>query len=309
MGQKTPFTITPELTAIAIAYKNKAMIADKVLPRVPVGTRSFKFTAYPIGESFTVPDTKVGRKSKPNKVEFSATEQTASVDDYALDDDIPNDDILTAPANYDPKGNAVMQITNLIELDREVRAANLVFNPANYGSDKKIILSGSSQFSDPTSDPIKIIMDALDAMLMRPNVMTIGRAAFSALIRHPKIVKAILGNAGDSGIARREDIAALFELEEIAVGESFVNTARKGQAVNMQRVWGKHISLIYRDVLANNQSGTTFGFTAQYGDRVGMELPDADIGMRGGITVRSGESVKELITAPDLGYFIQNVIA
>lgn len=309
MGQKTPFIITPELTAIAIAYKNKAMIADKVLPRVPVGTRSFKFIAYPIGESFTVPDTKVGRKSKPNKVEFSATEQTASVDDYALDDDIPNDDILTAPANYDPKGNAVMQITNLIELDREVRAANLVFNPANYGSDKKIILSGSSQFSDPTSDPIKIIMDALDAMLMRPNVMTIGRAAFSALIRHPKIVKAILGNAGDSGIARREDIAALFELEEIAVGESFVNTARKGQAVNMQRVWGKHISLIYRDVLANNQSGTTFGFTAQYGDRVGMELPDADIGMRGGITVRSGESVKELITAPDLGYFIQNVIA
>lgn len=306
---KTPFIITPELTAIAIAYRNKAMIADKVLPRVPVGTRAFKFKAYPIGESFTVPDTKVARRGKPNKVEFSATEQTASVEDYALDDDIPNDDIETAPANYDPKGNAVMQITNLIELDREVRAANLVFNPANYGSDKKIILSGSSQFSDPTSDPIKIIMDALDSMIMRPNVMTIGRAAFSALIRHPKIVKAVLGNAGDSGIARREDIAALFELEDIAVGESFVNTARKGQAVNMQRVWGKHISLIYRDVLANSQSGTTFGFTAQYGDRVGMESPDADIGMRGGITVRSGESVKELITAPDLGYFIQNIIA
>lgn len=309
MGQKFPFAITPELTAIAIAYRNKSMIADMVLPRIPVGTRSFKYMAYPIGESFTVPDTKVGRKSKPNQVEFSATEQTASVDDYALDDAIPNDDIESAPANYDPKGNSIMQITNLIELDREVRAANLVFNAANYGANNKITLSGSSQFSDPTSDPIKIIMDALDSMVMRPNVMTIGRAAFSALIRHPKIVKAVLGNAGDSGIARREDIAALFELQDIAVGESFINTARKGQAVNMQRVWGKHISLIYRDQLADSKSGTTFGFTAQYGDRVGMESPDADIGMRGGIMVRTGESVKELITAPDLGYFIQNVIA
>lgn len=309
MAQRTPFVITPELTAIAIAYRNKAMIADKVLPRVPVGTRSFRYMAYPIGESFTVPDTKVGRKSKPNQVEFSATEQTASVDDYALDDAIPNDDIESAPANYDPKGNAIMQITNLIELDREVRAANLVFNPANYGTNNKITLSGSSQFSDPISDPIKTIMDALDSMVMRPNVMTIGRAAFSALIRHPKIVKAVLGNAGDSGIACREDIAALFELEDIAVGESFINTARKGQAVNMQRVWGKHISLIYRDQLADSKSGTTFGFTAQHGDRVGMESPDADIGMRGGIVVRSGESVKEIITAPDLGYFIQNVIA
>lgn len=309
MGQKYPFILTPELTAVAIAYKNKTMIADQVLPRVPVGSRSFKYLAYPIGESFTIPDTKVGRKGKPNQVEFSATEQTASVDDYALDDAIPNDDIEAAPANYDPKGRAVEQITNLIELDREVRAANLVFNAANYGANNKIVLSGSSQFSDPTSDPIKVIMDALDSMVMRPNIMTIGRAAFSALIRHPKIVKAVLGNAGDSGIARREDIAALFELEGIFVGESFINTARKGQAINMQRVWGKHISLLYRDQLADSRSGTSFGFTAQYGDRVGMEAPDGDIGMRGGIMVRSGESVKELITAPDLGYFIQNVIA
>lgn len=309
MGQKYPFILTPELTAVAIAYKNKAMIADQVLPRVPVGSRSFKYSAYPIGESFTIPDTKVGRKGKPNQVEFSATEQTASVDDYALDDAIPNDDIESAPANYDPKGRAVEQITNLIELDREVRAANLVFNPANYGTNNKIVLSGSSQFSDPTSDPIKVIMDALDSMVMRPNIMTIGRAAFSALIRHPKIVKAVLGNAGDSGIARREDIAALFELEGVFVGESFINTARKGQPINMQRVWGKHLSLIYRDQLADSRSGTTFGFTAQYGDRVGMEAPDGDIGMRGGIMVRSGESVKELITAPDLGYFIQNIIA
>ncbi|MCK9372582.1 MAG: hypothetical protein M0P91_05250 [Sulfuricurvum sp.] len=309
MATKYPFTITPELTAISIAYRNKAMIADTVLPRVPVGSRSFKYMTYPIGESFTVPDTKVGRKSKPNQVEFSATEQTASVDDYGLDDPIPNDDIAAAPANYDPKGNAIMGITNLIELDREVRTAGLVFNANNYAAANKIVLSGSSQFSDPTSDPIKTIMDALDAMVMRPNIMTIGRAAFSALIRHPKIVKAVLGNAGDSGIARREDIAALFELEAIAVGESFVNTARKGQTVAMQRVWGKHISLLYRDQLANTQSGTTFGFTAQFGDRLGMEREDGDIGLRGGIVVRAGESVKELITAPDLGYFIQNVIA
>lgn len=309
MGQRYPFTVTPELIAIAIAYKNKAMIADQVLPRVPVGKRSFKYMAYPIGEGFTLPDTKVGRKSKPNQVEFSATEKTESVEDYALDDPIPNDDIETAPAGYDPKGRSVEQTTNLIELDREVRAANLVFNAANYGANNKIILSGSSQFSDPTSDPIKVIMNALDAMIMRPNIMTIGRAAFSALITHPNIVKAIFRNNGDSGIVRREDIAALFELEGVFVGESFINTARKGQPVNMQRVWGKHLSLIHRDQLADTRSGTTFGFTAQYGDRVAMEAADGDIGMRGGIVVRSGESVKELITAPDLGYFIQNVIA
>ena len=35
-----PFPIDPELTAIAIAYRNGRMIADEVLPRVPVGKQS-----------------------------------------------------------------------------------------------------------------------------------------------------------------------------------------------------------------------------------------------------------------------------
>lgn len=309
MGQKFPFAITPELTAIAIAYRNRSMIADQVLPRVTVGKTDFKYMLYPMGESFTIPDTKIGRKSKTNVVEFSSSEITASVDDYGLEDWIPISDIESASLAYDPKGRAVEQITNLIELDREVRAANLVFNANSYGAANKVTLSGTSQFSDSTSDPIKTIMDALDSMVMRPNIMTLGRAAFSALARHPKIVSAALGTGGTSGIVRRQDIASLFELEDIYVGESFMNTARKGQAVSMSRVWGKHISLIYRDKLADTRSGTTFGFTAQFGDRVGMEGFDDDIGLRGGIRVRAGESVKEIITAPDLGYFIQNAVA
>ena len=40
---KAPFPIIPELTGIAIAYRNRAMIADLVLPRVtPVSKEEFK---------------------------------------------------------------------------------------------------------------------------------------------------------------------------------------------------------------------------------------------------------------------------
>ncbi|SUB36576.1 Uncharacterised protein [Pasteurella multocida] len=50
-------------------------------------------------------------------------------------------------------------------------------------------------------------------------------------------------------------------------------------------------------------------FTAQFGTREVREIEDKDMGYRGGVRVRVGESVKELITAPDLGYFFENVIA
>lgn len=307
---KAPFPIQPELTAISIAYKNKRMIADDVAPRVPVGKQEFKYLKHDLAEGFTLPDTKVGRKSKPNEIDFSASEETDSTEDNALDDPIPQVDIDNAPVNYNPEGKAVEGITNIIELQREKRTADLVFNAANYAAANKITLAGTDQFSDFTnSDPIGVIMAGLDAMVMRATIATFGRAVFSVLARHPDIVKATQHNSGDKGIASRNAIRDLFELEEVFVGESFVNTAKKGQAASLARVWGKHISLMYRDTTADTRNGLTFALTAQFGDRVAGSNPDPDIGMRGGQRVRAGESVKELITANDLAYMIEDAVA
>lgn len=305
-----PFPITPALMAIAIGYRNTTLIADAVLPRTPVGKQEFKYLQHTLGQAFTVPDTRVGRRGKPNEVEFNATEVTSSTEDWGLDDPIPQVDIDNAPEGYDPLGRAVEGIMDLVELDREVRSAGLVFNANTYGASNKVTLSGTSQFSDFTnSDPIGVITTGLDAMIMRGNVMVIGRPAFTKLAMHPKIVKAVLGNAGDSGIATRKQIADLFELEDVLVGEAFVNNARKGQAVTLSRTWGKHLSLIYRNKTATTRSGATFGVTAQFGSRIAGSVPDSSIGLRGGQRVRAGESVKEVICAADLGYFIQNAVA
>ncbi|MDH5524448.1 MAG: hypothetical protein OEY01_10720 [Desulfobulbaceae bacterium] len=307
---KATFPIQAELTAIAIAYRNTRLIADEVMPRVPVGKSEFKYFKYAMAEGFTLPDTRVGRKSKPNQVEFSATEETASVEDYGLDDPIPISDINNAPPNYDPEGRAVEGIMDLVLLDREVRVANMVFNAANYGAANKVTLSGTDQFSDfSNSDPVERLTACLDACIMRPNAMTIGRPAFSVLARHPMILKAINRNSGDAGIATRQAIADLFELEEVLVGEAWVNTAKKGQTASLSRAWGKHISLQYRNKLADTRRGMTFGLTAQHGGRIAGSTFDKNIGLRGGKEVRAGESLKELILANDLGYFIQDAVA
>lgn len=307
---KAPFPITPALTAIAIAYRNGRMIADNVLPRVPVGKQEFKYRKFALADGFTLPDTKVGRTSQPNQVEFGFTETPDSTRDYALDDPIPQADIDNAPEGYDPTARSTEQITNLILLDREVRVANAVFNAANYATANKATLSGTGQWSDYTnSDPIGAILAALDSCVMRPNIGVFGRPTWTKLRQHPKIVKAVLGNAGDSGVASLEAVAQLLELEAVFVGEAWLNSAKKGQTATLARTWGKHASFIYRDQLATADSGVTFGFTAQFGSRVAGSIPDEDIGMRGGQRVRVGESVKEVICANDLGYFFQNAIA
>lgn len=307
---RATFPIQPEYTAIAIAYKNQSLIADKVLPIVPVGKQEFKYYKFDLAEGFTLPDTKVGRKSKPNEVEFTATEIDAACVDYALDDSVPNADIDNAPVNYDPISIATEGIMDLIKLAREKRAADLVFNYANYATANKQTLSGTSQFSDfDNSDPLGVISSAIDTMVMRPNKIVMGQAVWTKVRMHPDLVQAIYGNNQSKGILTREQFASLFELDELIVGQGFINSAKKGQTASLSRVWGKDIVLFYDSPVAAASGRVTFGFTARWGTPIAGSEFDKNIGMRGGQQVRAGESVKEVITANDLGYMIKDAIA
>lgn len=305
-----PFPIQPELTQIALAYKNPQYIADMVLPRVGVGKQEFKYLSHTKAENYTIPDTTVGRKGRPNEVEFTATEVDSSTIDYGLEVGVPFSDIENAPVNYNPLGRNVEGLAELMLLDREKRVADYVFTAGNYGSSNKETLAGNDQWSDYTnSDPIKKIMAALDAGFVRPNHMVIGQTAWTALRQHPKIMKATNKNSGDAGIAARQAIAELFELQDIYVGQGRYNSAKPGQTASYGRLWTDSCLLFYKNPTAMPNMGVTFGLTAQWGGRVAMQWEDRNIGLRGGQRVRVGESVKELIMASDCAYLFSDCVA
>ena len=310
IGIVRPFPINPTLTAIAIAYRNPdiALIADDVLPRTPTD-QEFKWLQYDLAQGFTIPDTRVGRKSAPNEVDFSATEMNDKVVDYGLDDLVPNEDIQADNQGVDPLGTATAYLTNLVNLGREKRVADLVFAAGSYAAANVLPLSGSSQWSDPTSDPVAGIGDALDIPVMRPNIAVFGQQTWTKLRRNPKIVNAIKGGTTTAGMVSREEFAELFELQQVLVGAGFANTAKRGQAVALQRVWGKHAAFIYRDRAAGPQAGVTFGFTAAWGNKIAGTLDEPRIGLTGSQRVRSGERVKEVVCAKDVGFLFQNAVS
>lgn len=311
LGVIRPFPIDPKLTAVAIAYRNPdvALIADEVLPITPV-SQEFKHLLYALANGFTLPDLKVGRKSTPNEIEFQAQEILSKCEDYGLDDLVPNEDIKADNQGVDPLGTAAMFLTNLVNLGREVRVANLVFAQATYPAANRVILAGATQWSDQAaSDPVKAIGDALDIPVMRPNCVAFGQPTWTALRRHPKIVQACNATAQGAGMVSREQFASLFELQQIFVGQAFLNTAKKGQAVATARVWGKHAAFFYRDRAAGPQGGVTFGYNGRFGDKIAGTIDEPTIGLEGCQRVRVGERTKEVISAPDLAYFFENAVA
>lgn len=318
-----PFVTHQVMTAIAIGFRNDAqtMIADDVLPRIPVMAEEYKWTEYPLAEMFTVPDTLVGRRGRVPRVEFSGIERSGRTRDYGLEDGIPFSDIEAAArmraanlGNFDPEARATEGLTNLVLLDREVRVASVVQNPLNYAANRRVALSGTDRFSDPASDIIGTLKAAFAAtMIYRPNLMSMGRDVWTGISSHPQLVNAIRGNVTSKGIITIEEFVRLFSgegLKKLVLGESFVNTARRGQLEQMNRVWGKSIQLTYIDPnVRPEQGGITWGFTASYGTRIAGSWEDKDVGLLGGKIVRVGERVEEQIVAKDVGFLIQNAVA
>lgn len=319
-----PFPFDPVLTSVAVNFRNPATmcIADMVLPRSAVGAEKFKWTTYPLSENFNVPDARVGRRGRVQQLEFGGVENTAEVEDYGLESMIPYSDIQAAEdarargvSVMNPELRAVEGITDALRNIREVRVAALVHNLATYDATRRVTLSGTSQFSDyVNSDPIGIIKAGIESTLVyTPNTLVMGRQAWSKLASHPKIVNAVKGNVTNAGIVNREQFVELFAGEgitQVLVGDAQYNTAKPGQSPTLSRAWGKHIALLHLNPMASVEGGgITFGMTAEYGGKIAGRIVDQDIGLQGGVRIRTGERIKEVIIARDVGYFIQNAVA
>lgn len=313
-----PFTVQPRLTAISLGYRNTSLIQDQALPRVPTGgTQAYIWNRYALADGLTIPDTRVGRTGRPRQYEPSSSEESGKTTDYGIDVPVPNADVqnargqadANARANADPEGRAALLSRDIVALDREVRVAGKIFGAGTYGAGNKVTLSGSSQWSHVDSDPVTAILEAMDLLMMRPNVLVLGQAVWTKFRRHPKVVSSILGNAGTQGVASREAVRELLELDQLLIGQSFLNTARPGQPVSMSRVWGKHAAMYHLDPAGGPRDKMSFGWTAVWDDVTTGTIPDPNMGVRGGTQVRCYESVDEQIATPDLGYLFTNAVA
>lgn len=306
--KNAPFQTDPIRTAIALAYQNEDFIADMVLPRVPVSAEEFKWTLYDKADRFTRPDTTIDRKGAFNQVEFGGTEMSAMTSDYGLEDVIPQKDIDNAAnVNFDPQGNAVELLTDIILLDREIRTAEYTFTAAMH--DNKETLSGTDQWDNASSKPLDQLSDAMEVPFVRPNRLVISSLGALNLQRNPSVVKAYNGTTGDEGIVPLNWIASTLGLQNIMVARAKVNDANPGQTENFGRIWKNHALLFYQNPSAMPEKGLTYGLTAQFGSRVSMSKRDDDIGLRGAVVQRVGESVKELVLAKDAAYFFENTLA
>jgi hypothetical protein len=284
------------------------------MPYETVASEVFEWNEYAIADMYNILETRMSRKGEPNEVDFTAIARTSKIFDEGLDAVVPNSDIAYQPDGIDVLDRTTVGLAELLMLAREKRVANTVFNAANYDAANVVTLSGSDQFSDVTSNPVSRIMTSLDIPLVRPNTMVFGQVAWTKTRTNPALVEAVRGaissNAARNGVIAADELAALFQVQRVLVGQSRSNTANPGQTASFSRLWGNHIAMLHLNPLGAGQGFMpTWGWTARFGNRIVSSFDEPKIGLKGSIRQRVGECVREVVSAPGAGYYIINAVA
>lgn len=309
MVQKA-FTRDNHATAIAVAYRNPetSLIAERVLPYVNVALQEFSYWEYPLAEGYSVPSTKVGEHDRINTATVKGERKTARCEGRGIGIPLTKRDLEQSANGSQARDRATERATNIVLLDFEVEVAQLVTDPANYpaGLKKDLSVGGNKYLDDDEGDPLGELLDALEAPLIRPNVVEIGARAWRKIRTNPILVSAALGNSGQSGIVTPERLAELLEVSEVLIGSSRLNVVKPGKEPVLQRVWGNQVLAFYRDTTVDTSGGVTFGFTAREEPGRQAGTVELDIGTRGGTEMRVTEDRKSLIVAPHAAFLITN---
>lgn len=266
--------IDPILTEVARGYGSpNAKIASILFPIVSVKQRGGTILTFG-PESFRLVNTARAPGANTKRIQLGYAKGEYSLVDHRLEGEVPlenGDEAQTVPG-IDLGAMAVNTVQDVMANEREKLAADLARNPANYPTENKAALSGTSKWTDPNSNPAEDINEAKEVVRKKigkkPNVMTVGPKVLSALRNHPKILDRISVTV-DRVPATIDQLQRLLEIDRIVEGEA---TYYDGNG--FQDMWGLDAILAFTTPASMQQRGSpNYGYTYQLQDRPQVEEP------------------------------------
>ncbi len=300
--------IDPVLTTVAQGYKNPDLVGNALFPPVPVGARGGKIVSFS-KEDFRLYATGRVPGANTKRINYGYSSSSFALVQHALEGQVPFEIMQDANAvpGIDMGRIAVMKTQNVIGLDLEKAQADLATTAASYPSGNKVTLSGTNQWSDPASLPVKDIETAKEAVRAqigrRANTVLLSAAAFSALRTNPQIVDRIKYTGRDTPTP--ELLAGLFGVQQVIIGDAVYENA----AGTIADIWGKFVVVAYTEIGGLADMGLpSYGYTYRLGGYPLVEMAYQDRNAKSWIYPVTDE-VAPVIAGITAGYLISAAVA
>lgn len=219
--------IDSAMSNISIAFKNQNFIADRVFQTIPVNKQSDYFYKFLKGAWFRLDADVRGPGSSARQSGYPITNDTYSCIEYALRHQIPIELINNADEVLRPVVTGVNFVTNAIQLKKEKIVSDLVTTAANWTS------SNDAEGGWAAGDSNTFITDMLTAMEtvrqligVKPNCLIMDSKTLNQLKQESTLLDKIkyTGTQGKPADVTGQTLAALFELDEVMIGQAIYSS-------------------------------------------------------------------------------------
>lgn len=314
------------LTNISIAYMqaDENFIADRVFPRLPVAKQSDKYFLYDRG-MFNRDEMQIrapGTESAGATYKLSTDSYNADV--WALHHDIADQIRANAdsPLNLDRDAAEFLALKAMIRKEKAWAADHFAIGKWTTDIDGVSGTPASAaefqQWNEAASTPIEDVRKGKrvvqESTSFKPNKLVLGRAVYDALLDHPDIVGRLdRGQTTGPAQVLKQNLAALFEVDEVLVMDAIENTAKEGIADDNSFIGGKKALLVYSAPspgLMVPSGGYTFTWTGLLGGGVlGTQISRMRADLLKSDRFEIEMAFDQKLIAADLGYFFETAVA
>lgn len=298
----------------------EGFVADRAFTRLSVPKKSNTFTTYDRGMFNRDEMQRRAAGTESSGMTYTVGSDTYLCERFALHIMIDDELRANADSQFRLDQEAVEILTRKSLINREVKwAADFFVTGAWTGEDAGVSGTPSGaqfkQWNDAASTPIEDIRTSITARHaatgFRPNTFTVGREVYDALLDHPDIVGRLdRGQTVGTAMVLRQNLAELFEVDEILVMDAIANTAVEGATNAHSFIGGKAALLTYKAPnpgLLTPTAGLTFAFDAMGG--IGTSIKRMRFEERTSDRIEIETHYDQKQVAADLGHFFLTAVA
>ena len=313
------------LSNISLAFLQSAegFVADKAFPILSVAKQSDSYFTYDRGMFNRDEMEELAPGARAAAANYTLSTDTYSAKVFALAKDVADQVRANAdsPIQLDREATEFLAIKALIKKEKEWASKHFITGV--WTTERAGVASGPTgtqflRWDVASSTPIEDMRSAIRSVHVltgfRPDRLVLGREVYDTLLDHPDIVGRLnRGQTSGPAMAKRDSLAALFELQEILVMDAIENTAAEGVANSHSFIGGKHALLLYTPSspgLMTPSAGYTFAWSGLLGGgAIGTRMKRIRMEPEASDRLQIEMSFDQKLIAADLGHMFLDAVS
>lgn len=295
-----------EYTPSAVNY-----IATQVLPLLPTQKQAATFSRHTREGLLKSVDAKRTKRSAYNRAQTETEDDSYTCEEFGIEDLLDDSEREFFASDFDAEEATTMSIANKMWIQQEKRAKAVVFDTAIW-TGAPLFTDVTTVWSDIASDIIGDINAATqkvkDGSGLRPNAAILNFENLQNMLKNTAIIARFPGAEVVTRRMIEDNLAAIFGLERLIVGDASEDTADEGLATTIGSIWGATNVMVAKvcnegDRIVEPCIGRSFLWVADSPDNQTVEQYREEQTRSDVFRVRQNIDEKRLIT--ELGHLLK----